>query len=113
MFDATGISKKSFMKEFSLVISVVMMDSLFSLNVLFKFWFLDPFFLPHNNPPPKKRNSRPDVHCKKGVLRNFLKRPWHATLLKNRLWHRCFPVNFKKFLLDQWLKGVGVTYQRN
>ena len=37
MVDAIGISKKSFMKEFSLVISVAMMDSLFSLNVLFKF----------------------------------------------------------------------------
>ena len=51
---------------------------------------------------------------KKGVLRNFTKftgkhlcqslffnkvaglRP--ATLLKKRLWHRCFPVNFVKFL---------------
>ena len=29
---------------------------------------------------------------KKGVLR----RP--STLLKKRLWHRCFPVNFAKFL---------------
>ena len=54
------------------------------------------------------------MFCKKGVLRNFAKftgkhlrqslffnkvegfRP--ATLLKKRLWHRCFPVNFVKFL---------------
>ena len=48
------------------------------------------------------RSSRPEVLCKKGVLRNFAKftekhlRP--ATLLKKRLWHRCFPVNFVKFL---------------
>ena len=60
------------------------------------------------------RSSRPDVFCEKGVLRNFTKftakhlcqslffnkvgglRP--ATLLKKRLWHRCFPVNFVKFL---------------
>ena len=60
------------------------------------------------------RSSRPEVFCKKGVLRNFTKftgkhlcqslffnkvaglRP--ATLLKKRLWHRCFPVNFVKFL---------------
>ena len=60
------------------------------------------------------RTSRPEVFCKKGVLRNFTKftgkhlcqslffnkvaglRP--ATLLKKRLWHRCFPVNFVKFL---------------
>ena len=54
------------------------------------------------------------MFCRKGVLRNFAKftrkhlcqslflnkvvclRP--ATLLKKRLWHRCFPVNFTKFL---------------
>ena len=55
-----------------------------------------------------------EVFFKKGVLRNLPKmagkhlcqillfnkvsglRP--ATLLKKRLWHRCFPVNFAKFL---------------
>ena len=60
------------------------------------------------------RSSRPEVFRRKGVLRNFAKftgkhlcqslffnkvaglRP--ATLLKKRLWHRCFPVNFDKFL---------------
>ena len=31
---------------------------------------------------------------KKDVHRNFVP----ATLLKKRLWHRCFPVNFAKFL---------------
>ena len=59
------------------------------------------------------RSNRPDVFCKKGVLRNFAKfrgkhlgrnlffnkvaglRP--ATLFKKRLWHRCFPMNFVKF----------------
>ena len=59
-------------------------------------------------------SSRPEVFCKKGVLRNFTKftgkhlcqslffnkvaglRP--ATLLKKRLWHMCFPVNVVKFL---------------
>ena len=39
----------------------------------------------------KYRTSRPEVFCKKGILRP-------ATLLKKRLWHRCFPVNFAKFL---------------
>ena len=34
------------------------------------------------------RSSHPEVFCKKGVLRNVLKR---------RLWHRYFPVNFAKF----------------
>ena len=60
------------------------------------------------------RSSCSEVFCKIGVLRNFAKftgkylclslfldkvtglRP--ATLLKERLWHRCFPVNFTKFL---------------
>ena len=60
------------------------------------------------------RSSRPEVFCKKGVLRNFTKfigkhlcqslffnkvvRLKPATLLKKRPWHRCFPVNFVKFL---------------
>ena len=54
------------------------------------------------------------MFCKKGVLRNFAKFTGKhlcqslfsnkvasltpATLLKKRLWHRCFPVNFAKFL---------------
>ena len=60
------------------------------------------------------RSSRPEVFFKKAVLRNFAKftgkhlcqslffikvtglRP--ATLSKKRLWHRCFPVNYAKFL---------------
>ena len=59
------------------------------------------------------------MFCKKGVLRNFAKltekqlcqslffnkfpdlRP--ETLLKKRLWHRCFPVNFAKFLRTPFL----------
>ena len=65
------------------------------------------------------RSSLPKVFCKKGVLRNFAKftgkhlcqglffdkvaglRP--AILLKMRLWHRCFPVNFVKFLRTLFL----------
>ena len=61
-----------------------------------------------------KRSSRPEMFCKKGVLINFAKflgkhrcerlffnkvaglRP--ATVSKKGLWHRCFPVNFAKFL---------------
>ena len=54
----------------------------------------------------KSRNSHQRCSMKKVVLRNFTKftgkhlrqsfRP--ATLLKKRLWHMCFPVNFVKFL---------------
>ena len=60
--------------------------------------------------PSKVRSSRPEVFCRKGVLRNFSKftekhlcqslflnkvlglRP--ATLLKRTLWRKCFPVKF-------------------
>ena len=41
-------------------------------------------------------SSRPEMVFKKVVLKNFRLRP--ATLLKKRPWHRCFPVNFAKFL---------------
>ena len=59
------------------------------------------------------RSSRPAVFCEKGVLRNFAKftenacvrvyfliklQTAPATLFKKRLWHRCFPVIFAKFL---------------
>ena len=68
------------------------------------------------------RSSRPDMFCKKGVLKNFAKftaihlcqslffnkvadlRP--TTLLKKRLWHRCFPVNFVKFLRTPFFNGT-------
>ena len=75
------------------------------LNPWFSFVFI--FFLSY-------RSSRPNVFCKNGVLENFTKFTWRhlcqslffnkvaglspATLLKKRLWHRCFPVNFVKFL---------------
>ena len=67
----------------------------------------------------KRRSSRPKVFCKKCVLKNFAKftgkhlcqsllfnkvaglRP--ANLLIKRLWHRCFPVNFAKFLRTPFL----------
>ena len=68
----------------------------------------------HGSFEPMGWSSRPEVFCRKGVLRNFAKftgkhlcqsfffnkvsglRP--ATLLKKRIWHRCFPANFAKFL---------------
>ena len=61
----------------------------------------------------KCKSSRLEIIRKKGVLRNFTKFTGkymcqtlffnkvpglrRATLLKKRLWHRCFPVNFVKF----------------
>ena len=49
-----------------------------------------------------QRSSRPEVFCKRGVLRNFAKVTENTCtrvsflikLLIKRLWHRCFPVNF-------------------
>ena len=63
------------------------------------------------------RSSRPEVFCKKSVLRNFAKFTRKhlcqsllfnkglrlATLLKKRLWRRCFLVNFTKFLRKPFL----------
>ena len=59
------------------------------------------------------RSSCPEVFCEKGVLSNFAKLTGKhlrqspflikmqappATLLKKRLWHKCFPVSFAKSL---------------
>ena len=59
----------------------------------------------------KPRSSHRRCSLRKGVLRNFAKfarkhlchspffnkfRPQSATLMKKRLWHRCFPVNWGK-----------------
>ena len=65
----------------------------------------------------------PELFYEKGVLRNLTKftrkhlcqslffnkvaglRP--ATLLKKRIWHRCFPVNFAKFLRIAFLQNTS------
>ena len=69
------------------------------------------------------RSSHQRCSVKKGVLRNFKKftgkhlsqslifnkvaglRP--ATLLKKRLWHRCFPVNFVELLKTLFLQNTS------
>ena len=69
------------------------------------------------------RSSHRRCSVKKGVLRNFAKftgkhlcqsvffnkvaglRP--ATLLKKRLWYRCFPVKFAKFLRTPFLQNTS------
>ena len=55
------------------------------------------------------RSSHQRCSIKKGVLWNFVKfiglRP--ANLLKKRLWHRCFPVNFTKFLRTPFLQNTS------
>ena len=65
----------------------------------------------------RNRSSRREMFSKKGVLRTFAKFPGKhlyqsllfnkglrpATLLKKRLCHRHFPVNFVKFLRQPFL----------
>ena len=69
------------------------------------------------------RSSHWRCSLRKGVLRSFLKvtgkhlcksllfnkvaglRP--ATLLKNKIWHRCFPINFAKFLRAHFLRSTS------
>ena len=71
----------------------------------------------------KNRSSRSEVFCEKDFLTNFTKftgkdlcqglffnkvaglRP--ATLLKKRLWHRCFPANFAKFTRTPFLQNTS------
>ena len=69
------------------------------------------------------RSSHQRCSMKKGVLRNFTKFPGKhlcqslffnkvaglrpATLLKRRLWYRCFPVNFVKFLRTRFLQNTS------
>ena len=71
------------------------------------------------------RSSRPDVFCKKGVLRKFVKFTGKhfrqslffnkvvglraATFLKKRLWRRCFLVNFTKFLRTPPVAASGMN----
>ena len=72
---------------------------------------------------PLYGSSHQRCSMKKGVLGNFIKftgkhlcqslffdkvtglRP--ATFLKKRLWHRCFPVNFAKFLRTPFLQNTS------
>ena len=46
-------------------------------------------------------NSCPEVFCKKAVLKNC--RPQPLTIIKKRFCHRCFHVNFAKFLKTLFL----------
>ena len=71
----------------------------------------------------KVKDSRPEVFCKKGVLWNFSKFTGKhlyqslffnrvaglraVTSLKKRLWHRCFPISFAKFLKTPFLQNTS------
>ena len=51
------------------------------------------------------RSSRPEVFCKKCVLRNFTK--FTGKHLCQRLWHTYFSVNFAKFLRTTFLQNTS------
>ena len=69
-----------------------------------------------------KKACSPEVFCKKGVFKNFVKVTgkhlcWSfflnkisglqsTTLLKKRLHHKCFPVNFAKFLRTAFIEQL-------
>ena len=92
----------------------VVMNMCFMYGVIYYRYHLTIFATKFSHRCLTKQKQPPEVFCKKGVLRNFAKftgkhlcqslffdkvaglRP--ATLLKKRLWHRCFPVNFAEFL---------------
>ena len=93
----------------------------FSKSISIDFSYLC-FYIQWHAFPGINRSSHRICSRKKGVLRNFVKfigkymylslffnkvaglSP--ATLLKMRLWHRCFPVNFAKFLRTTFLQNT-------
>ena len=65
------------------------------------------------------KSSHPRCSIKKGVLKNLTKFTGKhlsqslfliklQALLKNRLWHKCFPVNFVKFSRTPFLQNKSV-----
>ena len=68
------------------------------------------------------KNSPERCSIKKGVLENsqnsqkntcakvsfFIKLQTSALKLKKKLWHKCFPVNFEKFLRTSFLQNTSV-----
>ena len=49
------------------------------------------------------QNSQENTRARVSFLIKLQARPRPATLLKKKLWHRCFPVNFAKFLRTTFL----------
>ena len=85
-------------------------------------WFYDSCFSLRKLSRILFRSSHRKCSIKEGVVKNFAKfkrntcarvsfliklQAWGlrpATLLKVRLWHKCFPVNFDKFLRRSFLR---------
>ena len=88
--------------DFFEVLNVNLYVNLFLANV--------PILYRLKTPENQRQKQPPGVFCKKGALRNLAKftgkHLWQslsATLLKKRLWRRCFPLNFAKFLRTLFL----------
>ena len=73
----------------------------------------------------QRQNQPPEVFCKKRCSQKFRKIPWNisvpesffqyncrlpATLIKKRLWDRCFPVNFAKFLRTTMAYYINIIF---
>ena len=88
--------------------------------VLWQWWRTQTKRLRYEEP---FRSSQQSCSIKKAVLQNLIKFTGKhlcqnlfsnkvadlnsATLLKNRLWHRCFPLNFAKFLRKSFLQNTS------
>ena len=62
------------------------------------------------------RNSHLEEFCKTMLLKiSQNSQETAATLLKKRFWHRCFPVNFEKFLRKTFLQNTfgGCFFRKN
>ena len=60
----------------------------------------------HNIRLEISQNSQENT-CARVSFFNKVGSLWLATLLKKRLWHRCFPVNFAKFLRKPFLQNTS------
>ena len=52
-------------------------------------------------------NTSKDIFIRGSCLEAFCKRLKHATLLKKRLQHKCFPVNYAKFLTTPFSQNTS------
>ena len=79
----------------------------FSLSIqIFKFQLLIHLSTIQKQPPDVFYEKRCSQKFCKILLQHDSIRLRSATLLKKKLWHRCFPVNFAKFLRTPVLKNI-------
>ena len=87
---------------------------------LFLFFYYCCYFQQKGQIKNKIQKQAPEMFRKEGVPRNFAKfkgkllyqslfsnKVAAATLLKKKLWHRCFPVNFPTFLTTPFLQNIS------